>query len=77
MSVNNDVSRHDCLWLVHYQLWVVQIFSNMSVHAIVSWRWSSHMLHVPLENRLSPWKYVTQEHGFMAVAPSCVVVAFR
>ena len=77
MSVNNDIARHDCLWLIHYQFWVVQIFSNVSVHAIISWRWSSHVLPVPLKNKLSPWIYVTQEHCFMAIASSYVVVALR
>ena len=30
---NNDISRQDCLWLMHYQFWIVQI-SNVSVYAI-------------------------------------------
>ena len=30
----NDISRQDCLWLMHYQFWIVQI-SNVSVHGIL------------------------------------------
>ena len=76
LPINNDVMRHDSIWIVHNNLRIVQFATNLSVHTIEAWRWTCQPLAICLKLVLSSWTHVTEEHGSVAIGSLCVIMTF-
>ena len=76
LLVKDNKTRYDSIWLVHNDFRIIQLASNLSIHAVIS-RWGTRaVLAVGLETILLSRAYVTEKHGSVAVGTLCVVVTF-
>ena len=76
LCINNDVTRHDCIWIVHNNLRIVQFATNLSVHAIEATRWTCQLLTICFKLVFSSWTHVTEEHCSVAIGSLCVIMTF-
>ena len=75
LLVEDDITRHNCLWIVDNNLWVVQFATNLSINAVKSSRWASKRLTVLLKTVFLTWADVTEKHGSITMGTLGVVVA--
>ena len=76
LPINNDVTRHDSIWIVHNNLRIVQLATNLSVHTIEARRWTCQPLAICLKQVLSSWAHVTEEHCSVVIGTLCVIMTF-
>ena len=76
LPINDDVTRHDSIWIVHNNLRIVQLATNLSVHTIVARRWTCQLLTIGLKQVLSSWAHITEEHCSVAIGTLCVIMTF-
>ena len=78
LPINNDVTWHDSIWIVHNNLRIVQLVTNLSVHTIESWRWTCQPLAICLKWVLSSWAHATEEHCSTAIqfGSLCIIMTF-
>ena len=76
LSINNDVTWHDSIWIVHNYLWIVQLVTNLSINTVEASRWTCQLLTVCLKLVLSSWTHVTEEHCSAAIGSLRVIMTF-
>ena len=77
LLIQDNKTWNNGVWLVHNDFWIIQFASNLSIHAVVPWWWTSAVLTVRLKAILPSRAHVTQKHGSVAVGTLCVVVTLR
>ena len=76
LPINNDVTRHDSIWIVHNNLRIVQLATNLSVHTIEARRWTCQLLAICLKQVFSSRAHVTEEHCSVAIGSLRIIMAF-
>ena len=76
LSINNDVTWHDSIWIVDNNLGIVQLVTNSSINTIEASRWTCQLLTICLKWVLSSWAHVTEEHCSAAIGTLCIIMTF-
>ena len=76
LPINNDVTRHDSIWIVDYNLGIVQLAPNLSINTIEASRWTCQLLAICCKQELSSWGHVTEEHCSAAIGSLRIIMTF-
>ena len=73
--IHNDIAWHDTVWVVHDQLFIVEVSTRLSIHTVAAWRWASELVVSSCERVLLPREDVTLEYCPVNVDSLSVVMA--
>ena len=74
LLVEDDVTRHNCSWLVHHKLWIVQFTAHLSINAVKPTRRACQSLVIFLKCVLFPGTHVAKQHRSEVVSGAALSV---
>ena len=74
--VMHDVMWHASIWIIHNNLRIVQLVTNLSINTIEASRWTCQLLAICRKQVLSSWTRITEEHCSVAIGSLRIILTF-
>ena len=76
MDIKYDISRHDAIWIVDNQLWVVKCFASFAIHAVISIGRFVQLHIINIDHMFHSGQNLHQKHGTVGLDSLGIVMAF-